>query len=104
MKRNLPTSVCDPARLESFLCGDLSDAEERGVMLHLDTCEICRRSLAAQAAEPEAWREAEMLLRPSQFEAPSAAGVCDARAATQSTRQPPQIQNVLDALGPTDDP
>ena len=71
MKLNLPTNACDPERLESFLSGDLSDAEEREFTLHLNTCESCRRSLAEQAAEPEAWREAEMLLKPSQFDAPS---------------------------------
>src|SRR5688572_14334322 len=104
MKLNWPTNACDPERLESFLSGDLSDAEERDFTLHLNTCESCRRALVEQAAEPESWREAEMLLKPSQFDAPSDAQVCDAGLEPQSTRQPLQIQNVLDALGPTDDP
>ena len=97
MKLNLPTNACDPQRLESFLTGDLSEAEERGFTLHLNTCQSCRSSLAEQAAEPEAWREAEMLLKPSQFDAPSDADVCDPGLAAQSKQQPLQIQNVLKA-------
>jgi|GEM_PF-752949 len=98
MKLNLTDNVCDPVRLEAFLCGDLSDVQEREFTLHLNSCETCRRALAEQAAEPEAWREAEQLLRPSQFE-PG-----DSTNAVPDTRQPIQIQFVLDALGPTDDP
>jgi serine/threonine protein kinase len=104
MKRNLSTNACDPERLESFLCGDLSDADEGAFTLHLNTCESCRRTLAEQAAEPEIWREAELLLKPSPFDAPSDGGARDSGLAPQITRQTPQIQTVLDALGPTDDP
>ena len=68
MNVNLPTHACDRERLESFLSGDLSEAAEREFAVHLNSCENCRRSLADQAAEPEAWREAEMLLKPSEFD------------------------------------
>src|SRR5437868_496438 len=98
MKLNLPTNACDLERLESFLSGNLSEADEHEFTLHLNSCESCRRSLAEQAAEPAAWQEAEMLLKPSQFDSPRADEL------TNRSTQPLQIQNVLDALGPTDDP
>jgi serine/threonine-protein kinase len=98
MNVNLPTHACDSERLESFLSGDLSEAEEREFTVHLNSCESCRRSLADQAAEPEAWREAEMLLKPSQFDSQIA------NELTNRSAQPLQIQYVLDAISPTDDP
>src|SRR6188474_2761525 len=103
MKLNLPTNACDPVRLESFLNGDLSEAEEREFTLHLNACESCRCSLAEQAAEPEAWREAEMLLKPSQFAADAGSVGSDA-GSIRDEQSTLQIQNVLHALGPTDDP
>jgi uncharacterized protein (TIGR03067 family) len=99
MSMNLTASLCDPGRLESFLSGQMSSAVEREFARHLDSCESCRRSLHLQAAEPEAWREAENLLRPAEFLARDADEEANAAA-----RQPLQIQNVLAALGPTDDP
>src|SRR5688572_32829900 len=96
MKPNFPTDACDAERLELFLSGDLSDAQEREFTLHLNTCEDCRRSLEQQAAEPESWMEAEQLLKPATFDSPGD---------DEPSRRPPlEIQSVLDALGPTDDP
>jgi uncharacterized protein (TIGR03067 family) len=103
MKLNVSTGPCDSRRLEALLCGNLSEAEERELTLHLNTCEDCRRALTEQAAAPEAWREAEMLLNPAAFVADSDDDDCDA-GLPQSSRQSLQIQNVLDALSPTDDP
>ncbi|MFN0018965.1 MAG: protein kinase domain-containing protein [Pirellulaceae bacterium] len=104
MNTSLQNNTCDLERLESFLSGDLSNVEERDFTLHLNTCESCRRSLQQQAAEPEAWTEAERLLKPSEFDLGTAEADCDSVFRTRSTRQPLQIQNVLSALGPTDDP
>ena len=94
MKLNLPASGCDAERLEALLCGRLSDAEQREAIAHLNDCGSCRQRLQAQAAEPEAWSEAESLLRPCEFAAPAAG----------EARRPPAIQHVLDELGATDDP
>ena len=47
MKTNLPTNTCDSERLESFLSGDLSSTDEHELLLHLNSCESCRRALAA---------------------------------------------------------
>ncbi len=104
MKVNLPTDTCDLDRLESFLNGELSDAEERDVALHLNACANCRRSLEQLAAEPESWTEAERLLKPSQFDPLGTEAMPGLAVMDGTPRQPIQIQNVLDALGPTDDP
>ncbi len=103
MNARLQTDACDPDRLESFLNGNLSSLQEREFTLHLNSCENCRRLLERQAAEPEAWREAETLLKPSNFDSLDADGLSDS-VAQPGARQPLQIQSVLDALGPTDDP
>lgn len=101
MNLKVPTNSCDPDRLESFLNGGLSKAEECEVTSHLNTCENCRHSLERLAAEPEIWREAEQLLQPSTFQAP---GYEDSDLEPGPGAQPPQIKNVLEALRPTDDP
>jgi len=98
-----PRSVtCDPDRLESFLSGDLTVAEEREFTLHLNTCESCRRSLERQAAEPEDWREAEELLQPPPYETPD--DISPSGTTRPFAKHPAQIQSVLETLGPTDDP
>ncbi|MGI8977829.1 MAG: protein kinase domain-containing protein [Pirellulaceae bacterium] len=104
MNLNLQANACDPDRLESFLSGALSNADEREFTLHLNTCENCRRSLQQQAAEPEAWMEAEKLLKPAPFDVPAIDESADPDKLQNSTRPPLQIQNVLATLGPTDDP
>src|SRR5690349_3214438 len=97
MNANMPASACKPQRLESFLSGDLSAAEEHEFTLHLNDCESCRGALAEQAAEPQVWQEAAELLRPAPFAVTEAGGI-------RHEQNSLQIQNVLDALGPTDDP
>ena len=104
MNLNLQTNACDPEQLELFLSGELSDAEEREFTLHLNSCENCRHSLQQQAAEPEAWMEAEKLLKPAEFDAAIVDDAVDSETLKSPARQPLQIQNVLTALGPTDDP
>jgi serine/threonine-protein kinase len=105
MNVNLRSSPCDAQQLEAFLRGDLSEPAEREFTLHLSACESCRRALQQQAAEPEAWREAERLLRPGEFDSPLAGASADAAFPLDQRARPPHlIQSVLDALGPTDDP
>lgn len=95
MNGNLQTNTCDADRLESYLNGELSEVQESEFTAHLDQCEPCRRSLELRAADPEAWSEAEQLLKPLRLGA-------EHLAAPRS--RAPQIQQVLDALAPTDDP
>ncbi len=101
MSADVRKEACDPDRLESFLNGDLSGPQEREFSLHLNTCEACRRSLEQRAAEPEAWMEAQTLLKPAKFDSFDAGGFSESG---ERSGQQPQIQTVLDALGPTDDP
>src|SRR5262245_917543 len=104
MNQNLQTSACDPERLELFLRGDLSAAQEREFSLHLNTCDICRRALEQQAAEPEAWQEAERLLKRSPFDSREDREAGESGIGEPPLRPSPHIQSVLEALGPTDDP
>jgi serine/threonine protein kinase/WD40 repeat protein len=102
---NSQTSTCHPDRLESFLNGQLSAPQEHDFTSHLNTCEYCRHQLEQMAAEPEVWMDAEKLLRPSHFHSLHAEDESDSSVDAPSSRPlSPQIQNVLDALGPTDDP
>ena len=99
MTSDLRTSACDADRLEGFLNSTLSEAQELEFTMHLNTCEDCRDSLERQAAAPSDWKEAEQMLKPisePRFE--------EGDADCPQPRRSLQIQNVLDALGPTDDP
>jgi serine/threonine-protein kinase len=100
-----PTNQHLQSRSTRSLSGELGSAEE-DVTLHLDSCEHCRHS--QQAAEPEAWREAEQLLKPAKFIGQNDGQNADELSGVEwvqgSQRLPLQIRNVLAALGPTDDP
>ncbi|HSG70850.1 MAG TPA: protein kinase, partial [Planctomycetaceae bacterium] len=95
MNGNLQTNTCDADRLESYLNGELSEMQELEFTAHLDQCEACRSSLELRAADPESWSEAEQLLKPLRL---------GAEHLVPPRSQAPQIQQVLDALAPTDDP
>jgi serine/threonine-protein kinase len=104
MKLNTRTNNCDRDRLESLLGGKLSEAEERDLALHLNTCDDCRGRLQDRAAAPEIWMEAERLLKATEYDLPGGQQELDSQRAGRPSRQPVQIQAVLDALAPTDDP
>jgi serine/threonine protein kinase len=94
--------ACDAARLELFLSGELSRLQEQEFALHLNHCETCRLALEQTAANPVVWNEAESLLKPTGFVPADANAASDSNQ--QTSRIPPQIQTVLNALAPTDDP
>ena len=102
MNVHLQPNTCDPNRLESFLSGELSIEQEREFTSHLDECADCRRHLERQAAEPDDWSEAELLLKPTPFSAID--DTQDFELFQNSHAEPLLIQNVLHALAPTDDP
>lgn len=85
--------TCDQQRLEHFLLGDLTTTAERELTSHLDECIHCRDQLEHLAAEPASWNEAESLLKSQPFDEIDA-----------HEHRSLQIQSVLDALAPTDDP
>lgn len=97
------THTCDQDRLDAFLQGDLSAAADRDLTVHLDECAECRRQLEQRAAEPSCWDEAKQFLKSQRLDGEHAA-TGTSGGSNRQTRPPLQIQNVLDALGPTDDP
>ncbi len=92
------TPTCDSNQLEALLECGLNAEQERDVMAHLDVCERCRYELESRAAEPASWDEARAYLTRRRDE-PAA----DDDGGSPANR-PLQIQHVLDALAPTDDP
>lgn len=94
MKSMTPT--CNRQRLEAFLEGDLNAAEENELAVHLNECVACRQQLEAIAAEPACWSKAGELLQPHEF--------ADEDVASCPPQRSLQVQQVLDALAPTDDP
>lgn len=103
--------VCNPDLLERYLCGSVSNSEERSVELHLEDCTSCQSVIEDQAAEDGVWREASDLLgderwrglhdRPNSdaemHEHESGVSACQEIASRQ-------IRTVIESLGPTDDP
>ena len=104
MSQNVQFTACDPERIESFLAGHLSIIQEREFVEHLNACADCCDILERQAAEPGVWSEAETMLKPSPFDALSYRAMDDGDSEKPDGWQPLQIQGVLDALRPTDDP
>lgn len=96
---NIGTQNCQPDLLELFLSGDLDRTQELQLADHLESCDVCRRSLESSAAEPESWTEAGRLLKPTPFDWNP-----DAEPDNLLNPIPHQIRNVLDSLAPSDDP
>ncbi|WP_442511310.1 protein kinase domain-containing protein [Novipirellula sp. SH528] len=93
-------SLCStPDHLLAFLRGRLSDREESDLQDHLDTCESCRLHLETTAADANAWREAERFLGDT-FDLDSD----DHSPVDQASQTSLQIEQVIQSLGPTDDP
>ncbi len=93
------TQTCQPERLEAFLNGKLSSRDEELLEAHLDECSQCRRHLDEAAAAPVAWTRATAYLKDDPFDLEVISGFSDEPLAL-----PPQIKQVLDVLGATDDP
>ena len=93
---------CDLERIEAYLSGDLQGVRRAEFIAHLNDCHVCRRELEQRAAEPECWLEARELLRPET--ASSSSDADHDPTLSCLTRLPLLIQQVLDALAPTDDP
>ena len=104
MSQNLSIGACDTKRLEALLRGDLSDAQEGQVAVHLNHCADCRRLLEEQAAGPDGWKEAETFLRPTPLDWPESEERWAFDRRKPASRQPLAIDAVKGALGPTDDP
>ena len=102
MTRDSETQPCGREQVDAFLAGGLRGPREAEFTRHLNDCEACRDELQRRAADPEEWHEARELLRPASAPGPDDSDhdlppLCD-------SRPPLAIRQVLDALGPTDDP
>ena len=93
------TQTCQPDRLDAFLNGKLAHRDEEQLAAHLDECAACRRRLDELAAEPNSWTKANVFLKDDALDCVLISGFSD-------EPQPlhPQIKQVLDVLGATDDP
>ncbi|HUP82140.1 MAG TPA: serine/threonine-protein kinase [Pirellula sp.] len=103
MNMNVPNKSCDASQIDLLLRSKLNTAEEDKFISHLNSCESCRHAIEKQAAEPETWLEAEKLLKPSSFDLHESSDVAHLTG-DGVAKYPHQIQMVLSALGPTDDP
>ena len=101
---NSPQQTCDPKRLEKFLCGELTPAEEVTLQDHLDQCDTCQQNMRSQAAEESYWTEASQL-----FDDCDGYQSCRLLGETRTDQSSQiassmQTKNVLSMLAPTDDP
>jgi serine/threonine protein kinase len=97
---------CDTGLIDAFLSGDLDDNGERQLADHLDVCAQCRQSLEVCSADAAVWKETGELLKAQPFDAESCVDLSlQSDDSLDETSPPPlSIRNVLEALGPTDDP
>ncbi len=90
-----------PKHLLTFLRGQLSSQEESELQLHLNDCVSCRERLEFAAADTNAWNEAKQFFGNGGLHGLTDDSTGDHEEATQGSQR---IRQVLDALGPTDDP
>lgn len=95
---------CDLNRAEDFLNSDHYRLEDEDLVAHLDHCETCRRYLESKAGDRSLWSSAADMLRPDEFDQAGADAFSIATVIGTNGRHPVAIQDVLDSLGPTDDP
>jgi serine/threonine protein kinase len=99
-------SECDLHRIEQFLRSDhyRIEDQDRELITHLDSCPGCREYMETSAADRATWDNARKLLAPSEYDGTSTALYPADRTSHQAGQRPAAIQDVLDALAPTDDP
>ena len=88
-------------QLLNFLRGQLSAREEADLQHHLDDCVSCRERLESTAADVSVWNEAREFFASGALHGSSKDSSEDHEEAGQGS---PRIRQVLDSLGPTDDP
>jgi hypothetical protein len=90
-----------PEELLTFLRGQLSPQEESELQLHLNDCLLCRKRLEDAAADAHSWHEVKMFFGNGALQT-SADDWTDTQDEGNHGSQ--RIRQVLDTLGPTDDP
>ena len=93
-----PSSVCLPkSEIPLLLSGDLTPDEVAAAESHLAECEACRSAIESMIADSRWWDDARNSL------AVAATRSADQANAVHDT-DPPSTQQMLELLGPTDDP
>ncbi|MCA9184278.1 MAG: protein kinase [Pirellulaceae bacterium] len=105
----LPAFHCNSDWIEAYLLGATGAEEESSFVEHLESCEACRHELETRAADDAVWRDAVDFLPDLEFDSVRLSDVHDSDAAANDDgvvhRQTSvQIESVLGALAPTDDP
>ena len=90
-----------PDQFLTFLRGQLSAREEADLQHHLDDCDACRERLERTAADASVWNEAREFFASGALHGSSKDSSEDHEEAAQGSQR---IRQVLDSLGPTDDP
>ncbi len=90
-----------PDQLLTFLRGQLSLQAETELQQHLDECVSCRERLEHAAADLSVWSEAREFFGRGALNSSSAEASDEQEETTGGTLR---IQQILDALAPTDDP
>ena len=88
-------------QLLTFLRGQLSAREEADLQHHLDDCVSCRERLESTAADVSVWNEAREFFASGALHGSSKDFSEEPEEAGQGAQR---IRQVLDSLGPTDDP
>ncbi|MEL7497633.1 MAG: protein kinase [Planctomycetota bacterium] len=96
------SKTCDKKLIELFLNDQLEESAHDRFSLHLEDCQECRHALVNQAAEPNFWTEASMLLAESDS-LTSETGESFLEL-EEELGVKPSVQSILDWLSPTDDP
>ncbi len=90
-----------PDQLLTFLRGQLSVLEEAELQQHLNDCVACRERLESTAADASVWNEAKEFFGNGALHAVTR-GISEDH--DDSNQGQYRIRQVLDSLGPTDDP
>lgn len=126
MDSNIASARCDYERLECYLNGSLDETAAHSVEEHLSACPVCRDRLERTASSRADWQRTQELLRSDELDAQSAelgfwqfdasevsqehvrdarrSGLCSIHSDSASLRDTRLYEQMLDLLGPTDDP
>ncbi|MBS0265255.1 MAG: protein kinase [Planctomycetes bacterium] len=101
-------ATCDPAVLELYLEGQLSDAEQARLEAHVATCANCCTKLSNSAADDSWWQDASRFLPTDDWDGPPSRQYLDTVAPDANLDTTTDRRSLLKRLSPwldpTDDP
>ena len=98
---NAGSKNCDAERIARFLRHEMSETELSEFVEHLDGCAACAERLESEVASRNWWDRVEECLADSAYELEPLSGETPS---TDASSRDLMVQQVLDHLGPTDDP